>query len=350
MLQKVHIEHFQSLHDVELELAPLTVIVGPSSSGKSALTRALRTLTSNARGTAFISHGEQTCTITAHTDKGIVSLSRGKKDEYTLIPSHSEKKNFTKLGGAVPEEVSEFIGIPAKDPLNYSSQFDMPYLLTSSAGEVARTLGELTNVHVIFEASREANRQRLTHTQTLKTRAGDLEATRESLARFTGLAEQQAAIHDAQEHYTGAVEIQQRLARLQQYARTAREAAEALASIRQHTEELPNLTTLHEAHRRLVRLTALIAQHQAAAESLAKLPAEMEIPSVSSLQAANKKLQRLRELSRSARAAAETRAAAQSAVTTRAYELSALQHDYKHALQNAGTCPMCGQSTKEIRT
>ena len=211
MLQKVHIENFQSLHDVEVELDGLTVIVGPSSSGKSAFTRALRTLTSNARGDSFISHGEQTCTITAYTDKGVASISRGKKNEYTLIPSNSEKKIFTKLAGAVPEEVSEFIGIPAKDPLNYSSQFDMPYLLTASAGEVARTLGELTNVHVIFEASREANRQRLTSTQTLKTRAADLQQTRESLERFITLADQQAAAHDAQEHYTGAVELSHRL-------------------------------------------------------------------------------------------------------------------------------------------
>ena len=43
-LKSVHIQNFKSLHDVSLELKPITIIVGPNSSGKSNCLEALRFL------------------------------------------------------------------------------------------------------------------------------------------------------------------------------------------------------------------------------------------------------------------------------------------------------------------
>ena len=44
LLEKVHIKNFLSLHDVELPLKPLTVLVGPNACGKSNIIKALRLL------------------------------------------------------------------------------------------------------------------------------------------------------------------------------------------------------------------------------------------------------------------------------------------------------------------
>jgi predicted ATPase len=41
-LNRIHVENFLSLHDVELPLKPLTILVGPNASGKSNVLRALR--------------------------------------------------------------------------------------------------------------------------------------------------------------------------------------------------------------------------------------------------------------------------------------------------------------------
>src|SRR3972149_7677268 len=70
MLRRVSVHGYQSLEDVDLELAPLTVIVGPSRSGKSALVRALRSAFFNATGAAFIRRGARAATVVLLFDDG----------------------------------------------------------------------------------------------------------------------------------------------------------------------------------------------------------------------------------------------------------------------------------------
>lgn len=207
MIESLHVQHFQSLDDVTLELAPFTVIVGPSSSGKSALTRALHTLIANRRGHAFISHGERTASITARTSQGTVTLTRGKgtaDNSYVIIPSDpahplAPQTTYSKLGGDVPVEVSRFLGIDPKDPIAFASQFDKPYLLDDSPAEIARTLGSLTNATVLMEGARESNRRKLDARRTLTTRQEDLAAIQERVPGYRALAAQQTALTEAEQ-------------------------------------------------------------------------------------------------------------------------------------------------------
>lgn len=216
MISSVEVHNFQSLHHISLEPGRFTVIVGPSSSGKSAFTRALRTLTSNRRGNEFISHGERTASIGVTTDRGTVTLTRGKganDNAYTVIPveNPAQQRTYTKLGGETPPEVSQFLGIEAKDPINYAGQFDKPYLLDDSTGEVARILGSLTNVNIIFDGARESNRRKLQHTAALRTRAEDLEAVKARVPQFRSIKEQAAALTRAEEAIGRADKISHRI-------------------------------------------------------------------------------------------------------------------------------------------
>lgn len=306
MLSHIHIRNFQSLHDVSLDLKPLTVIVGPSSSGKSAVTRAIGTLTSNRRGTAFITHGENQTVIKAKTDRGTVALLRGRRDEYVIIPEDRPElqKSFTKLGGNTPEEVSEFIGIPAKDPLNYSSQFDMPYLLTSSAAEVARTLGELTNVSVVFDAAREANRRRLQAAGVLKTRSSDLEKLLAGLENFSSLEED---------------------------LRTA----EQCQGLLEHAREL---------EKKFLRLSEILAE----VEEIPEVPSPKKIPSSEEAEQAAKKLATVSRLIEELRTATEAEEAAKKKRKTEKKKVALAEEAYVEALRQAGTCPTCGQSTEHV--
>src|SRR5688572_7680246 len=54
---------FQSLGRVEVEVSGLTVLVGPSNRGKSALIRALEAVLFNKPGDAFVRHGKKKAVV-----------------------------------------------------------------------------------------------------------------------------------------------------------------------------------------------------------------------------------------------------------------------------------------------
>lgn len=317
MISHIEVRNFQSLHHVDLDLLPLTVIVGASSSGKSALTRALRTLTSNRRGSDFITHGERITTISAATDRGTVTLKRGKatKDnEYIVTPSSpdEQQKTYTKLDGTTPPEVSEFIGIAAKDPLNYAGQFDKPYLLDDVSGsEVARVFGSLTNVHVIFEGARESNRRKLATSATLKTRTTDLTGIKERAEHYRPLKAQLTAITEAEKNLDIARALQLRISKLEAAARTLTEAATIMRRLKPILDTtVPDISTITEAHARLTAYTTTRAA-----------------------------------LTQAVQGAAQHRAL----ITEHEGAAADLERQYLHTLTEHGTCPTCHQPTTALR-
>lgn len=224
VINSLHISNFQSLRDIHVDLQGFTVIVGPSSSGKSALVRAIRTLVSNRRGTDWITTGEKTATITAETPSGTVTLTRSRtsaspENHYTLVPCNGEPQVYNKLGGETPDDVSAFLKIPhgstSNPPINFAGQFDRPYLLADSAAEVARTLGALTNVSVLFDAARESNRTSLQSNQTLKLRSTDLAAVKSRIPEFQKVKEQSAALSRAEKLVSAATDLERKIARLE---------------------------------------------------------------------------------------------------------------------------------------
>lgn len=316
MISHLSIRNFQSLKHVELDLLPLTVIVGASSSGKSAFTRAVRTLTSNRRGNDFITHGEKVATISAVTDRGTVTLKRGKgtnDNEYIVTPSAADEqqRTFTKLNGETPPEVSAFIGIPAKDPLNYAGQFDKPYLLDDVSGsEVARVFGSLTNVHVIFEGARESNRRKLSASSTLKTRVTDLTGIKEQAESFKPLKQQLAAIEEAEKNLELAKALQLRISRLQTALTTLTTAAAQLRALKPILDtSIPDPAVIIEAHQRLTGYTST------------------------------------REQLTTALTAARSH---QQSITEFEQHATLLEQRYMATLSEAAVCPTCHQSTSHL--
>ena len=221
-IKKVAIKHFQSLHDVDITLGKLTVIIGPSSSGKSALTRALHTITSNRRGTEWIELGEKSATVAVTLeDDTKVTLSRSRTsgasdNAYTIESPNNQPITFTKLGGEVPEQVSSILGITPKSAIQFAGQLDAPYLMDSSSAEVARVLGALTNVDVIFSASREANRTKLAQKTLQTTRQADLEAVTKRIPEFRVLNDQLRSLTEAERSIEATLQAQRVIDRARQ--------------------------------------------------------------------------------------------------------------------------------------
>ncbi len=197
MLDSLDIHNFQSLKSVHLELGSLTVIVGDSNCGKSALIRSIQALASNVRGSSVVTHGAKSASVSATSQGCKVTLEKGEGHGAYRVSVDGEDKEFTKLAGEVPEEVTKLLGLdPVKEgsSLNFAPQHEPPFLLTTTGSSVARTLGELTKVSTVLEAVREANRRRSSSTSDLKLRTKDLEQAEESLKVMDSLRARKAAL------------------------------------------------------------------------------------------------------------------------------------------------------------
>lgn len=252
MLERLKIDNFQSLRSVDLELKKFTVIVGPSSSGKTAVIRALRVLHENSRGAPYVSHGAKTSKITLQKthEKGFsywVKLERGgTTGAYEVAGGLLEPATYTKLAGAVPDAVSAALDVSDTD-LVFAGQFDRPYLLDETGSAVARVLGELTNVSVIFNAAREANRRKLETGALLKTRQTDLVQLIEQAKNFKSLPSRIKAITELEEILIAAQGLENQVTNLVALIERDNQAHSVLANIRVFGE-IPDLSELQNFH------------------------------------------------------------------------------------------------------
>ncbi|MCF6097423.1 AAA family ATPase [Thermovorax subterraneus] len=163
-IKKLKINNFQSHKNTEITFDEgLTVILGPTDQGKSAIIRALKwVLYNEPRGTDFISVGSNLCRVTLEMDDGtVITRERtNNKNRYILI-KNGKKQIFEGFGNVVPVEITKAHGIPKiyldKDStctVNLAEQLDGPFLLSENAGVRARVLGRLIGIHIIDAAQR----------------------------------------------------------------------------------------------------------------------------------------------------------------------------------------------------
>jgi DNA repair ATPase RecN len=129
-----------------------------------------------------------------------VTLEKGEGHGCYRLSQGGSEKEFTKLAGEVPSEVSKSLELdPVKEglSLNFAPQHEPPFLLTASGSAVARSLGELTKVSTVLEAVREANRRRMSASSDLKLRAKDLEGIGNAADILSSLNARKDAIHAA---------------------------------------------------------------------------------------------------------------------------------------------------------
>lgn len=312
MLQRIRIVHFQSLKAVNIELGKLTVIVGPSSSGKTALVRALKAVTTNGLTTSQISHGAKSVGVELELADGTVTARRaGSSVSYSLSRPGQDPETYTKLSGAVPEAVEGLLGVGGRGlapGLCVAAQFDRPYLLDETGGKIAQVLGELTNVSVIFNAAREANRRKLATNQNVKLRETDLAGLYRQAAGYKDLTERIKACTEAEEWAQKAYDLEIKRDRLEYLLNNAEVSQAALDSIPE-AQQVPDYGPIELAHSRLARFKELIR-----------------------LITLNKQL-------------VTTKSLEEETALAEAAELDKLWHAKLH---EAGICPTCGQSTESL--
>lgn len=150
MIKSLHIKNFQSHSSTNLVLHPgVNVIIGESDTGKSAILRALSWLVRNkVDDKSFRSYwGGKTDVEIRFDDGNEVSRTQDKDNCYYLVnPNTKTDEEYKAFRTDIPEDIVEALNM---DVLNMSYQFDPPFLLADSPGEVAKTLNKIADLNDI---------------------------------------------------------------------------------------------------------------------------------------------------------------------------------------------------------
>lgn len=139
-LEQLSLVNFQTHRKLVVELDPhVTVFIGRSDVGKSAILRALRWLCTNKpSGLAFRRDGAAYVKVTLRADGKQISRKNGTGNLYRL-----ESKQFRAFGTSVPTEIQKLLNI---SEVNFQGQHLAPFWFSDSPGQVSKALNQIVNL------------------------------------------------------------------------------------------------------------------------------------------------------------------------------------------------------------
>lgn len=200
MIRAIFVRNFQSLREVSLTLGKLTVVVGSTDVGKSALIRAVRAAAENWRGDSFIYEGAKDCQISV--DVGTCAVTWFKPTKKSAIYYTSA------TGGALAQvpidtagdllnlrevELSKAVRLQ----INFQSQLDPPFLLRESNIVKSKILGEITNAGLILFSLSTLKRLSAANSGSLSIRRQDVSTDKKQLEAYVQLQVIQADFNKA---------------------------------------------------------------------------------------------------------------------------------------------------------
>lgn len=291
MIKRLLVENYQSIKTADLELGPLTLIVGQNFSGKSALLRAFHSLCFGKTGDEFIRHGEDTVTVELHTDDTIVTWEKrsGVSASYSVAGGRGNivlpGKVFEKTGAKIPPEVAELIGIHeieiAKDFIvtpQFQMQWDQP-LVAEPGSKIARLLGMLTKLDRIVRAQMASRKDRDTQRKTAKEQRTLITQYETSLESLDWVEDCRSAVNHIQEQLTFVEDAQEDLKQAEEASRAIVEAETILASAK-------DLSQVKELCEQAQALRQVLGQAELAATSFVEAQQELVLRGVARDEAA----------------------------------------------------------------
>ena len=181
MIDQLTLQNFQSHKNSVLNFDEgVNVIIGNSDCGKTAIIRALKLIQTNRpSGSAFQSSWGGETVVQLQTTSDTISLSlyeKGKNREYDL-----NEITFKAFGTDVPEEIQQALNM---NEINLQAQFDQPFLLTSTAGEVAAHFNRIAHIDQIDVATKKVSSWIREISDIVKADERNLEQLQESLTIF----------------------------------------------------------------------------------------------------------------------------------------------------------------------
>ena len=203
-IKKINIKYFQTHEDTVLDFADgITVLVGKTDSGKTAIIRSLKLITKNKpRGNGFISafapkdkknKPTTKITLTLDDDTEIIRTKSENKNEY-IIKNSEKEEAYNNFGINIPPEIEETIGSTSVKidqdtylEVNISEQLSQPFLLFESPTVKTKLIDKIARINVLNRAIKNTKTQVQEIKVNQKKLIEELEDKKETLTTFSNL-------------------------------------------------------------------------------------------------------------------------------------------------------------------
>jgi len=180
MINSLKIQNFQSHEDSILEfVSGVNIIIGPSDSGKSAISRTFRWLKNNKPlGEDFRSNWGGDTSVSINLDEGKITRLRNKKFNGYIINDKDELEAFKT---DVPEQVTKILNI---DEINLQQQLESHFLLSATPGEVGQHFNKIAHIDQIDKGLKNIQSWINQINQDIKTQTSLIETNTEKAKGF----------------------------------------------------------------------------------------------------------------------------------------------------------------------
>jgi DNA repair exonuclease SbcCD ATPase subunit len=225
MILKIEIENFQSHKRTVLELGSgVNIIAGQTDSGKTAILRAIWWVAFNyPPGDSYKSWWGGDTTVTITTDTCVVARIRG------------DGRNLYLLNGCIadPEVAQAALNIGT---INIQEQFDAPFLLSSTPGEVARYINKIVNIDAISAAARRCRNRIDSINGKIKSTQDSMEALSAHLAKFSSLEQLEREVESAEEMAKAEATLKSKIIDLKSLLALRADVVCAIESVTKHLQ------------------------------------------------------------------------------------------------------------------
>lgn len=198
MIRDIYLQGFQSHTNTHITFADgLTVITGPSDSGKTAVIRALRWLAFNEpTGEAFVNESVGEALVKVVLDNGIIISKTRRKGKTTYILQMGvDDAGSVFEKSEVPEEIKQVLGIEKQTfgdfqtSLNFSFQLEAPFLISEPASAGAKVLGKLAGTEAVDLAVKSVSKDTYAARQERSQAEKEIERFLSQLFLYEGIDE-----------------------------------------------------------------------------------------------------------------------------------------------------------------